>query len=318
MLCGIPKGYDPNLLVGYGNSDDAAVYKIDENKVMVQTVDVFPPMVDDPFIFGEIAACNSLSDVYAMGAEPNLCMNILAYPKNMELQYVKNILEGGYSKVNEANAVIAGGHTLNDDEPKYGLSVTGITDINKVLRNDAAKEGDLLILTKPLGNGIINNAYKAGKVEFKYMENAIKFMRMLNKYAYDVMKKYKVNSCTDITGFGLLGHSYEMASGSNKSIEIFSKEVPLLNGVLDAAVKENLPGGTFRNIKYVGEDISISPTVSENLINVLFNPETSGGLLISLPEKNALELQKNLKDSVEYAEIVGQVKEKNDKAINIY
>ena len=304
-------------MVGYGNSDDAAVYRIDENKVMVQTVDVFPPMVDDPFIFGEIAACNSLSDVYAMGAEPNICMNILAYPKNMELQYVKSILEGGYSKVNEANAVIAGGHTLNDDEPKYGLSVTGITDIKNVLRNDTAKEGDLLILTKPLGNGIINNAYKAGRVEYKYMENAIKYMRTLNKYAYDVMKRYKISSCTDITGFGLMGHSYEMAKGSNKTIEIFSKEVPLLGGVLDAATKENLPGGTFRNMSYVGEDIKISPTVSENLINVLFNPETSGGLLIAIPEKNAKDLISNLKDSVDYAEIIGQVKEKQDKAINV-
>jgi selenide,water dikinase len=183
-------GDTTNLLVGYGNSDDAAVYKIDEKKVMVQSVDLFPPMVDDPYLFGQIAASNSLSDIYAMGASPNLCMNILAFPSDMNLEYVRSILEGGYEKVIEAGAVIAGGHTLNDNEPKYGLSVTGITDIDKVLRNDKAKEGDLLILTKPIGNGIINNAFKGGYIPKIATDKAIEYMVALNKYAYEIMSKY--------------------------------------------------------------------------------------------------------------------------------
>jgi selenide,water dikinase len=310
-------GDTTNLLVGYGSSDDAAVYKIDEKKVLVQSVDLFPPMVDDPYLFGQIAASNSLSDIYAMGASPNLCMNILAFPSDMNLEYVRSILEGGYEKVIEAGAVIAGGHTLNDNEPKYGLSVTGITEIDKVLRNDNAKEGDLLILTKPIGNGIINNAFKGGHIPKEATDKAIEYMAMLNKSAFEIMSKYKVNSCTDITGFGLLGHLYEMAVGSGKTLEIFKSKVPILGGAVELAMPDIIPGGTLRNKSYVGADISLDTKISENLLNVYFNPETSGGLLISLPEKQALKLISDLKQSLECAEIIGQVKKRDVTSIQI-
>jgi selenide,water dikinase len=244
-------------------------------------------------------------------------MNILAFPSDMNLEYVRSILEGGYEKVIEAGAVIAGGHTLNDNEPKYGLAVTGIADIDQILRNDNAQEGDLLILTKPIGNGIINNAFKGGHIPKIATDKAIEYMVTLNKYAYEIMSKYKVNSCTDITGFGLLGHLYEMATGSEKSIDIFKSKVPMLDGAFELAMPSIIPAGTLRNKSYVGADISIDTNISENQLNVFFNPETAGGLLISLPEKEAMKLISDLNQSIECAKIVGQVNKRDNTTIHI-
>lgn len=304
------------MLVGYDSSDDSAVYKINDEQVMVQSVDLFPPMVDDPYDFGQIAAANALSDIYAMGAEPKLCLNIFAFPEEMNIKHVKSILEGGYNKVMEAGAVIGGGHTLKDHEPKYGLAVTGFARPEEILNNDSAKEGDVIILTKPIGNGIINNAAKKDLVSKLQQDMALKYMKMLNKYAYEIMKNYNsINSCTDITGFGLIGHIYEMATGSNKSIEILSDKVPLLDGTMDMAKLGILPGGARSNMAYVGKAVKANSKVSEDLIKVLHDPQTSGGLLISLPEKEGIKLQKELFEKTGVAEIVGVVNKKGEHPI---
>ena len=221
VLCHLPKMFDENLLVGIETSDDAAVYKINDELAMIQTLDFFTPVVDNPYTFGQIAAANSLSDVYAMGGEPKLAMNIVCFPNCLDQSVLVDILKGGYDKVKEAGAIIVGGHTVEDDEPKYGLSVTGFVHPSKILTNNNAKHGDVLVLTKPLGTGIINTAIKGELVDKEAYEEAVFVMSTLNKYAKEAMDEVEgINSVTDITGFGLLGHALEMARGSNVSIKI--------------------------------------------------------------------------------------------------
>ena len=212
-----------NLLVGFDKKDDACVYKISDDKVSIQTVDFFPPMVDDPYIFGQIAATNALSDIYAMGGDPAVAMNLLCFPSCLDPSLMHDILSGGYSKIAEAGAVVAGGHTIADPTPKYGLCVTGFAHPKEILTNSNAKTGDVLVLTKPIGVGILNTATKAELLSPEKIKELTNVMTTLNKYAKDSLKNLNVNSCTDITGFSLIGHSYEMASGSNKTIEIFTE-----------------------------------------------------------------------------------------------
>ncbi len=317
VLCHLPKFEDPNLLVGFETSDDGAVYKINDETAMIQTVDLFPPVVDDPYSFGQIAAANALSDIYAMGGEPKICMNIFAFPEDLPKSHIQGILEGGYDKVKEANAIIAGGHTLKDEEPKYGLSVTGFAHPDKIWTNNNAKEGDILILTKPIGSGILNSANKMGLLTTETSKKLESHMKSLNKSAFEIIRKYNIHSCTDITGFGLLGHAYEMASGSNVSLEFDYNRIPIMEGVVEMVQKEIIPGGAYNNRKYLENFIEISNIIPANLSHILYDPQTSGGLLFSLSENDAENILKDLKTVIPHCEIIGNVTAKKSKDIFI-
>jgi len=306
-LCHLPKFHDPNLLIGFESSDDAAVYRIDDNTALIQTVDLFPPMVDDPYHFGQIAAANALSDVYAMGGTPRLAMNILCYPEDLPGEIVRDIMQGGYEKVMEAGAVIAGGHSLKDHEPKYGLCVTGFAKPEEILTNSNAKPGDLLILTKPLGTGILTTAAKAGLVGEGTVAAIVESMAMLNKRACEIMKNYPVHSCTDVTGFGLLGHAYEMGAGSGVTIQLDAAAMPLLPEARDMARMGIVPAGAYANRAYLEAKLKIEPTVPLDLLDIMFDPQTSGGLLIAVPEDQAAGLLADLQSEIPAATIIGRV-----------
>jgi len=303
----LPKFHDPNLLIGFESSDDAAVYRIDDNTALIQTVDLFPPMVDDPYHFGQIAAANALSDVYAMGGTPRLAMNILCYPEDLPGEIVRDIMQGGYEKVMEAGAVIAGGHSLKDHEPKYGLCVTGFAKPEEILTNSNAKPGDLLILTKPLGTGILTTAAKAGLVGEGTVAAIVESMAMLNKRACEIMKNYPVHSCTDVTGFGLLGHAYEMGAGSGVTIQLDAAAMPLLPEARDMARMGIVPAGAYANRAYLEAKLKIEPTVPLDLLDIMFDPQTSGGLLIAVPEDQAAGLLADLQSEIPAATIIGRV-----------
>jgi len=315
VLCQLPKVYDKNLLVGIETSDDAAVYKIDENTALVQTVDFFTPVVDDPYIYGQIAATNSLSDIYAMGAEPKLAMNIICFPTCLSPDIMAQILKGGYDKVVEANALLVGGHTIEDDEPKYGLSVSGFIHPKDVLKNSNAKVGDVLVLTKPLGIGIINTAIKAQMVDGETYNQAITVMTTLNKHAKDAMIKTGVNSCTDVTGFGLLGHGLEMAEGSNVTIKFFSSKIPVIKKAIELASMGLVPAGAYSNMNFIGDRVQFNGDISQELKDILFDPQTSGGLLISVNKDKADFLLNELKGNPTEFKIIGEVVEKKEFSI---
>lgn len=315
VLCQLPKTFDRNLIVGLDTSDDAAVYKINEKLALIQTLDFFTPIVDDPYQFGQIAAANSLSDVYAMGGEPKLAMNIVCFPNCLSPDVLVEILRGGYDKVKEAGALLIGGHTVEDDEPKYGLSVAGFVDPNKVWTNSNAKPGDCLVLTKPLGVGIINTAIKGGLADKDVQDEAVKTMSTLNRYANEALDGIKVNSVTDITGFGLLGHALEMAEGSSVTIVIDHEKVPVINKTLDYARMGLVPAGAYSNRKYVGDKVEFANETPEEIKDVLYDPQTSGGLLISLPKENVNLLLERLKNTPTDYAVVGEVIEKKEKYI---
>ena len=246
LLSDIKVHHDDNLLVGFDKSDDASVYKISDDLAIVQTVDFFPPIADDPYLFGQIAATNALSDVYAMGGEPKLCLNIMAIPENMPMEAVHALLRGGYDKVYEAGALITGGHSIHDDEPKYGLAVTGFVHPDKMLTNSNARPGDVLLLTKPIGIGVLSTAAKADMLSKSGQELINRLMTTLNKAARDAMVKYNVHACTDVTGFGLIGHTYEMASGSDTEIILDVDSIDLIPEALELARMGMLPAGMYR------------------------------------------------------------------------
>lgn len=317
VLSSLPKFEDPNLLVGFDTSDDACVYKINDDTVVIQTVDFFPPMVDDPYTFGQIAAANALSDVYAMGGDPKVAMNLLCFPSCLDISIMHDILAGGYDKVKEAGAVIAGGHTIADPTPKYGLCVSGFAHPSEILSNSNAKTGDILIITKPLGIGIMNTAAKAELLTEIKIKEVASIMTMLNKYAKECASGLQVNSCTDITGFSLIGHSYEMASGSDKTIEIFSDSVPIIDGALDYAKMGIIPEGMYNNLDYLKDKFTLGSNIPQELQDVLIDPQTSGGLLLSIPEKNVKEFLSRIETFTPYARVIGQVIDKGDKPIII-
>lgn len=317
VLSNLPKFENPNLLVGFDTNDDACVYKINDNTVAIQTVDFFPPMVDDPYTFGQIAAANALSDIYAMGGNPAVAMNLLCFPSCLDISVMREILAGGYDKVKEAGAVIAGGHTISDPTPKYGLCVSGFAHPSEILSNSNAKSGDLLVLTKPLGIGIMNTAAKAELLSESKIKEVTSIMSTLNKYAKECTKGLDVHSCTDITGFSLVGHSYEMASGSNKTIEIFSECVPVIDEALDYAKMGIIPEGMYNNLDYLKDKFKLASNIAQELQDVLIDPQTSGGLLISLPEKAAKEFLSRIETFTSDARIIGQVIDKSDKHIII-
>lgn len=318
MLCQLPKPTDPNLLVGIETADDAGVYKLDANTALIQTVDFFTPIVDDPYLFGQIAAANSLSDVYAMGGRPLTVMNIVAFPNcKLDAQVLLRILEGGYAKVAEAGAVVVGGHTVDDDEPKYGLSVTGICHPNRVLTNANAKPGDVLILTKSIGTGVLATAARADMFAGGAAA-AAQSMAELNRKAAEVMADFPVNACTDVTGFGLLGHTYEMASGSKVNVKIASSAVPLLPEAAEAANMGLVPAGAYANRSYLSK-VEFTEAVPENIRDLCFDPQTSGGLLISIPVDHAEALLDALhKAGVKAAAIVGEITTHGKGEIYVY
>lgn len=292
------------------------MYKINDDTAIIQTLDFFTPIVDDPYTFGQIAATNSLSDIYAMGGEPILALNIVCFPNCLDINILGEILKGGADKVKEAGAIIVGGHSVQDNEPKYGLSVMGRVHPDKVLPNANSKPGDILILTKPLGTGVINTAIKGEIAEDKHIKEAIKHMTTLNKYAADLARNYKVNACTDITGFGLLGHACEMAEGSNVCINIKSSSIKFIKGAVEYAKMGLLPAGAYRNKKHIENKYEASIT-EEYVLDLLFDPQTSGGLLYSLPENEAYKLLKDLNNNGIDAFIAGYVTELIDKYIYI-
>ena len=281
LLEGIRVHHDPNLLVGFDKSDDASVYKISDELALVQTVDFFPPIADDPYLFGQIAATNALSDVYAMGGEPKLCLNIMAVPEDMPKEAVHDILRGGYDKVYEAGALITGGHSILDDEPKYGLAVTGFVHPDKMLTNSAARPGDVLVLTKPIGIGVLTSAGKADLLTKETVDFMNRMMTTLNKAARDVMVRYRVHACTDVTGFGLMGHGFEMAQGSDVALHIDVSAIDLIPEALEFARMGVLPAGMYRNRSFAEAGVDVG-TTELAVQDLLFDPQTSGGLLMAV------------------------------------
>ena len=315
MLKGFKAHSDPRLIVGYDKSDDASVYVLDEDTALIQTTDFFPPIVDDPYLYGKIAATNAISDVYAMGGEPKLALNILCAAEGMADEAIREILRGGYDAAYEAGAIITGGHTIKGAEPIYGLAVSGFVHPQKVLTNSGAEPGDVLILTKPLGIGIITTGAKADMVEKDVMDRIYAQMATLNKAARDIMVRYGVHSCTDVTGFALLGHAYEMAQGSNCTIHIEVEKVPYHAEALELASMGLVPAGAYRNREYAQAGVAVSRDIPLAMEDILYDPQTSGGLLFAIPEMEAEACLAQLKQTIPDAAIIGYVTEKEDPYI---
>ncbi len=288
-----------------------------EDLAIVQTVDFFPPMVDDPYTFGQIAATNSLSDIYAMGATPTTAMNLICFPTCLPVSVMGEILAGGYSKVQEAGAIIAGGHTIEDEEPKYGLCATGFIHPKDVLTNAGCQVGDALVLTKALGTGILSTASKADLLSEEEYRRMVELMTTLNRNARDCMIRVGAHACTDITGFGLLGHAYEMAAGSGMTVVLDSRRVPIVPKALELAREGIIPSGAYNNMGYIQDQIQIANTVPLEVSDVLADPQTAGGLLIALPEHKAPELLSQLEAFTGDARMVGYVKPFSGKSLEV-
>lgn len=308
-LCGLDLPVDQNLIVGIDQADDAGVYKISDDLAIVQTLDFFPPMVDDPYSFGQIAAANALSDIYAMGGIPKTAMNIVAFPaKTMDLSILRSILEGGLNKMREAGVVLVGGHTVEDSELKYGLSVTGFIHPDRILTKRNLQVGDLLILTKPLGTGIIATAIKADIADTDITAKVTLAMATLNRNAALVMQDFSVHACTDITGFGFLGHLAEMVVGSGYGVHINTGAVPIYPEALEWADMGLIPAGAYNNRDFRGSFVDFATNIDQKFQDLLFDPQTSGGLLIAVAAEEAKSLVDALKtNGVDAAAIVGEV-----------
>jgi selenide,water dikinase len=302
----------PELLVGPETLDDAGVYRISDDQCLVQTVDYFPPVARDPYVYGQIAAANSLSDVYAMGGKPLTALAIVCFPaKTFDPEVLGEITRGGVDKLREAGAVLVGGHSIVDAQPKYGFSVTGVVRPEEIVDNAHARPGDMLMLTKPLGTGVTIMAVKAGMASPEQEDGANRCMRTLNADAASIVRDGGATSCTDVTGFGLLGHAVQMARASGVSMEIYMDEVPKLHGVLEYAAMGLLSGATYSNRKYVGEAVDFDPDIEEREQDLLFDPQTSGGLLISCPQDRAQDMIEQAKTTLSTpCAIVGRVTER--------
>lgn len=296
ILENLPKFEDPNLMVGIETSDDGAIYRVNDEVALIQTLDFFTPVVDDPYTFGQVAAANALSDIYAMGGEPRVALNIVAWPNCVNPKFLGEILRGGADKVKEAGAVLAGGHSIQDQEPKYGLSVTGFVHPDKIFKNSGARPGDVLILTKPLGTGIVNTAVKADMASEQAKEEVIRVMTTLNQKAKRVIERYEIHACTDVTGFGLAGHSVEMAEGSQVTLEISMSRVPVQSEALEYAKMGLVPAGAYRNRSFTEERIELG-NMEEAWLDLFFDPQTSGGLLLSVSPKDGEAILKELEEA---------------------
>jgi len=309
IICSINFPTDENLIVGLEHADDAGVYRISDDLAIVQTVDFFTPIVDDPYCFGQIAVANALSDIYAMGGIPKTAMNLVAFPsEDMDISILLRIIQGGVDKMKEAGIVLVGGHSVKDKELKYGLAVTGFIHPDRILTKKALKMGDSLILTKPLGTGIINTAIKGGVASSESIDTVTKLMATLNRDAAKVMRDYPVHACTDITGFGLIGHLVEMVKTSELGIRIYAKKIPVLPETFSYAEMGLVPAGTYKNREFYEPCVEMAPTVDRFVQDVLYDPQTSGGLLICLDKENADGLLQSLKENVIYGvSIIGEV-----------
>ena len=313
VLSKLPKQSNENVIVGFDTADDAGVFRLSSEVALVQTVDFFTPVADDPFVYGQVAAINSLNDVYAMGGTPLTALSIVCYPQKGDWEILGEILAGGQSAMNAENVVVIGGHSVDDQEMKFGYAVTGIVDPKRVITNAGAKAGDVLILTKPIGTGAINTAVKNGKARTETIEAAIKAMTTSAAAAAKAMQHVGSNACTDVTGFGLLGHAYEMAKASDVTMQILSETVPLLPDVLELIRDGMLTRGDKNNRTYVGDTVTIDDRVSREMQSALFDPQTAGGLLISLPEEKAAEFLKTVPNATR----IGVVTEKRSHLIEV-
>lgn len=309
---------DENLLVGLDTSDDAAVYKVSDDVAIIQTLDFFTPVVDDPYLFGQIAAANALSDIYAMGGTAKVAMNIVAFPNCLSPSVLGDIMKGGADKVAESGALLIGGHSIQNDVPLYGLSVTGFVHPEKIQKNYGAKEGDILIITKQVGTGIVSTAAKVDMASKEACEEAIKVMTTLNRLPKEIMDNYPVHACTDVTGFGLLGHGIEMAEPSEVSFELYADESPYVTESMSLAEMGMIPEGAYKNKKYFDSKVDLSG-VKEVYGDLLFDPQTSGGLLYAVEAKYGEEIIKALKGSSLATEvaIIGKVVPKKEKLIYV-
>jgi len=314
VLSGLPRSENPNVLVGFDTADDAGVYRLTDELALVQTVDFFTPIVDDPFTFGAIAAANSLSDVYAMGGIPISALSIVAFPGNGEMEILGDILKGGLSKMREAGCAVLGGHSVSDPEIKFGYAVTGTVHPARIKANAGARPGDAVVFTKALGTGVIGTALKRGQASPASVDAAIASMLTLNRAACEAMLRFEVHGCTDVTGFGMIGHAREMALASGVTIEIEVGNVPLLPGALDAVAAGAIPGGLKNNREFASPDVAVHGQLDPALVELLYDPQTSGGLLITLPERDAAALENLLPGSRR----IGKVLARDNKAIRLH
>jgi selenide,water dikinase len=319
VLGKLARQHDPNVLVGFDHADDAGVYQIAPDRALVQTVDFFTPVVDDPYTFGQIAATNALSDVYAMGGRPITSLALVCFPEKANLEILERILAGGLSKMIEANCTVVGGHSIRDEETKFGYSVTGLIDPKKVLANTGARPGDALVFTKALGTGVISTAIKKGKAEPAWIDAAIESMTTLNKRAAEVIQQgnFPVHAMTDITGFGLIGHAREMALASNVALRLFSKDIAVLPGALECIRAGYIPGGLNNNRDFAECVVNYEAGVSAELKALLFDPQTAGGLLISIAENDCQKLVAELQNAGVPARHIGDVIEAQKPLIRV-
>jgi selenide,water dikinase len=320
VLGKLARQYDPNVLVGFDHADDAGVYLIAPDQALVQTVDFFTPVVDDPYTFGQISATNALSDVYAMGGKPLTALALVCFPEKADLEILERILAGGLSKMIEAGCTVIGGHSIRDEETKFGYSVTGVVHPNKVLANKGARPGDALVFTKALGTGVISTAIKKGKAEPAWIDAAVQSMTTLNKRAAEVIADgdFRVNAMTDVTGFGLIGHARELALASNVALRFFSKEIPILPGALECIRTGHVPGGLTANREFAECVVGYEAPISDDLKTLLFDPQTAGGLLISIAGDEREKLVAELKAAGVLARHIGDVTESQKPLIRIY
>ena len=319
MLGKLPKFEDENLIVGIETSDDAAIYKVTDDIAMIQTVDFFTPIVDDPYMFGQIAAANSLSDVWAMGGEPAVALNIVGFPNCLDPGILGDILAGGATKVKEAGAVLVGGHSVQDDEPKYGLCVSGFVHPDKIFKKYGCRPGDVLVLTKQIGSGIVNTAIKAEMASASAVREAQTVMASLNKKAKQVVERYDVSACTDITGFGLLGHCVEMASASGVTFELNVQDIAYFEDAADYAKMGLIPAGAYKNRGYSIDKVDAG-CVQEYYLDLLYDPQTSGGLLISVPEEDLASMMREFGQAEmdTKVSVIGRVADKSDRLIRLF
>lgn len=307
VLSELPRLADDRLLVGFDASDDACVYDLGDGRGLVATTDFFPPMVDDPFLFGQVAAANALSDVWAMGGTPTLALNLLCFPNCLGIEVAGQILAGGADKCREAGCIVAGGHSINDREPKYGLAVSGFVELDRLLANGTAREGDALVLTKALGTGILTTAHKAELLDDAGVKVATDSMITLNKVGAEALRGLEAHACTDVTGFSLMGHSCEMAEASGLVIQIEAARVPVMARAREMACMGLIPAGAYRNRDFFGPRVRMDEAVPLDLSDVLFDPQTSGGLLVALPERDAQTYVGRLHEAGQPAQLVGRV-----------
>jgi selenide,water dikinase len=318
-LSGLPKQpKDENLIVGFDTADDAGVYRLRDDLAIVQTVDFFTPIVDDPYEYGRISALNSINDVWAMAGTPITAMAITCFPKKgVDPAILAEIMRGGLETLNSHGVTLVGGHSVDNEQIMFGYAVTGVIDPNKIARNSGARPGDAIILTKPIGTGVISTGIKSGKAADSVVDASIRTMLTPGKYAAEAMREFNVAGATDVTGFALIGHAWEMAIASNVTIEIDSSSVPLLPGALELAAAGLLTSGDKTNREYVGDDVEIGQSVDVNLVKLLFDPQTAGGMLISAPSGRVAELLRTLREHYSNAAVIGKVTEKASRSISV-